>query len=121
VGELLFATLVIQAALAPSLVVTLVWPSARVWPPPSAHSWQLYFTWVGKGLHLSGVFFLGIFAWGSLGLSASLRLGSELHLRSWASARSFGASARSARRLRWASGAVSSAAGLTDIRAIPST
>jgi protein-S-isoprenylcysteine O-methyltransferase Ste14 len=75
VGELLLATLAIQAALALSLVVTLVWPTARVWLPPSAHSWQLYFTWVAKGLHLSGVLFLGIFGWGSLGLPGSLRFG----------------------------------------------
>ena len=74
-GALLFATLAIQGVLALSLVVTLLWPSVRVWPPPSAHSSQLYFTWVAKGLHLSGVVFLGIFAWGSFGFPGWLRFG----------------------------------------------
>jgi protein-S-isoprenylcysteine O-methyltransferase Ste14 len=71
--ELLLATLALQAALALSLAVTLVWPAVRVWPPPSARSWQFYFTWVGTWLHLSGAFLLGVLGWGSLGLPSSAR------------------------------------------------
>jgi protein-S-isoprenylcysteine O-methyltransferase Ste14 len=72
---LLLATLALQAVLAASLVLTLVRPHTRVWPPPSAHSWQFYFTWVGTWLHLSGTFFLGVFAWGSLEIPDWLRFG----------------------------------------------
>ena len=73
--ELLLATLTLQVALALSLVATLVRPTVRFWPPPGPRSWQFYFTWVGKGLHLSGTLLLGLLGWGSLGLSSWVRLG----------------------------------------------
>jgi protein-S-isoprenylcysteine O-methyltransferase Ste14 len=46
-----------------------------VWPPPAARSWQFYFTWVGKWLHLSGTVVLGFLGWGSLRLPAWVRFG----------------------------------------------
>ena len=73
--ELLLTTLALQAALTLSLAVTLVWPSVRVWPPPSVRSWQFYFTWVGTWLHGSGAFLLGVLGWGSLGLPSWARVG----------------------------------------------
>lgn len=71
---LLLATLAVQLALAASLVVTLVDPTRRVWPPPVRASWQFYFTWVGTSLHLGGTFLLGVLGWGSLELPVWLRL-----------------------------------------------
>jgi protein-S-isoprenylcysteine O-methyltransferase Ste14 len=73
VSELLFVTVAIQVVLALSLVATLLRPSSQIWPPPSAHSWQFHFTWLGKLLHLSGVLLLGVLAWGSLGFPGWLR------------------------------------------------
>jgi protein-S-isoprenylcysteine O-methyltransferase Ste14 len=73
--ELLLVTLALQFALALSLVVTLVWPTVRFWPLPEAHSWRFYFTWVGKWLHLSGTFLLGVLGWGSHGFPGWVRFG----------------------------------------------
>src|SRR6516165_10810212 len=47
----------------------------RIWPPPSRHSWQFYFTWVGSWITLSGAFLLAVLDKNTLGLSATLRLG----------------------------------------------
>jgi protein-S-isoprenylcysteine O-methyltransferase Ste14 len=57
---LLLVTLAIQLLLFVSLGVSIVAPKRRIWPPPSRHSWQFYFTWVGSWITLSGAFLLAV-------------------------------------------------------------
>jgi len=58
-------TIMVEAFLVVSLIVTLVNPSLRVWPPPERNSWQYFFTW---GLSIgswAGILTLGILDWNS--------------------------------------------------------
>lgn len=80
VRALLAVTLLTQALLVCSLVVSRVRPAVRIWPPPSHRSWQFYFTWIGAWVHLSGAFLLAILDWNSLGLSGWIRFGLGLPL-----------------------------------------
>ena len=72
---LFVATLAIQVLLAVSLVASRYWPDHRIWPPPSARSWQFWFTWVGFGLSVAGTFAIGLLGWGSLPLPEPVRFG----------------------------------------------
>jgi len=80
VRGLLLVTLVTQLLLFVSLGVSIVAPRRRIWPPPSRHSWQFYFTWVGSWIALSGAFLLAVLDKNTLGLSATLRLGTGVPL-----------------------------------------
>ena len=73
VRALFLATLIVQVALAASLLASKRWPNYRIWPPPSARSWQFWFTWVGFGLSVVGTFVVGALSWGSLPLPSSAR------------------------------------------------
>jgi len=75
VRGLLLVTLATQLLLFVTLGVSIADPKRRIWPPPSRHSWQFYFTWVGSWIALSGAFLLAVLDENTLGLSPTLRLG----------------------------------------------
>ena len=63
--ELVFyASLFSGAAILLSLVISLVWPERRIWPP-GRQSWQLYFTWIAYTINIGGWVLLGILDWNS--------------------------------------------------------
>ncbi len=63
----LFAlTLTAEILLGGSLVLTLLQPELRIWPPPSRRSWQFRLTWSLTGLSLLGVVALGVLDYNSL-------------------------------------------------------
>ena len=70
---LFLTTLIIQAVLAASVFASRRWPDYRIWPPPSARSWQFWFTWIGFGLSVAGTFAVGVLGWGSLPLPNLVR------------------------------------------------
>lgn len=65
VTYVLVATLVAQALLGGSLIVTLLAPGFRVWPPPGKRSWQYVFTWALTFVSFGGILVLGILDWNS--------------------------------------------------------
>jgi len=67
------ATVLSLVLLTGSMVVTLVWPRWRVWPPPSRSSWQYWYTWALATLALLGTTLLGIVDWNTFGLPLWLR------------------------------------------------
>jgi protein-S-isoprenylcysteine O-methyltransferase Ste14 len=48
-----------------AVVVSLVWPPARIWPPPGRSSWQAYASWVFAFITLLGPIALGVLDWDS--------------------------------------------------------
>ena len=54
-----------ETFLGASLIVTLINPSIRVWPPPEQNSWQYFFTWVLTIVSWAGILILGILDWNS--------------------------------------------------------
>ena len=70
---ILTITIMAETFLVASLIVTLVNPSLRVWPPPRRNSWEYFFTW---GLTIgswAGILTLGILDWNSFLLDHWLR------------------------------------------------
>ena len=70
---ILTITIMAETFLVASLIVTLVNPSLRVWPPPRRNSWKYFFTW---GLTIgswAGILTLGILDWNSFLLDHWLR------------------------------------------------
>ncbi len=56
-------TLFLEVLLGGSLVLTLLMPNFRAWPPPSRDSWQYRFTWTLTILSLVGTITVGILDW----------------------------------------------------------
>lgn len=63
-----------HAALLVGTVVQMVWPGARIWPPPGRGSWQLFLVWGLFGFGTIAGIVLGILDWNSLGWPVILRL-----------------------------------------------
>ncbi len=70
---ILVATLSAQVLLSGSLIVTLLVPSRRIWPPPGRKSWQYIFTWSLSIIALGGILILGILDWNSFVIGRWLR------------------------------------------------
>jgi protein-S-isoprenylcysteine O-methyltransferase Ste14 len=73
VNSVFVVTLVAQALLGGSLIVTLLVPGFRVWPPPGKRSWQYAFTWGLTFVSFGGILVLGILDWNSFLLDHWLR------------------------------------------------
>lgn len=71
---LLLVTLASQILVAGSLVASVARPQWRVWPPPSARSWQFLFTWVLTAVSFLGTVGVGAFHWNALAVPIGLRL-----------------------------------------------
>lgn len=73
-------TIILEVLLDGALVLTLLLPKFRVWPPPSKNSWQYYFVWVTTIPSYIGIIMIGILDWNSLTINPWLRypLGSLL-------------------------------------------
>ena len=72
--SILFATLVAQLLLGGSLVLTLLVPRIRIWPPPRRRSWQYVYTWGLTLISFAGILALGILDWNSFVLEHCLRV-----------------------------------------------
>lgn len=57
-----------------SLVLTLLSPRFRIWPPPRKNSWQYVYTWGLTLISLSGILTLGFLDWNSFVFTHWLRL-----------------------------------------------
>ena len=72
--EALFVvTVVAEILLGASLILTLVIPSFRIWPPPGRSSWQYRYTWALTIISLVGILLLGILDWDTFLLSNPVR------------------------------------------------
>ena len=60
--------LVSELVLLPSLLISIISPKYRIWPPPHKQSWQFWYVWVLSLIGMVGVPFIGIVDWGSLGI-----------------------------------------------------
>lgn len=58
-------TLTFEIILGISLILSLLLPQFRSWPPPKRKSWQYYFTWILIDLSILGILILGIIDWNS--------------------------------------------------------
>ncbi len=72
-SNIFIATLVAEVFLAGSLVVTLLSPRIRIWPPPKKNSWQYVYTWGLTLISLAGILIVGILDWNSFVLGHWLR------------------------------------------------
>ncbi len=70
---LFYATVIVEILLGGSLIISLLNPRLRVWPPPGRKSWQFLFIWVLTIFAYIGTFTLGFLDWGSFVLSHILR------------------------------------------------
>jgi protein-S-isoprenylcysteine O-methyltransferase Ste14 len=66
-------TLISQALFAIGLIISLLFPENRIWPPPGKKSWQFYFIWISSLTAFFGGFFLGLLDWNSFILKHWLR------------------------------------------------
>lgn len=57
--------LLIEFLFGGGLILTLMRPHLRIWPPPGRKSWQYRFVWLLTGLSTAGVFLIGILDWNS--------------------------------------------------------
>ena len=48
------------------LIITLLFPKTRIWPPPRKRSWQFWYTWILYYVGMIGVPILGILDWETL-------------------------------------------------------
>ena len=90
-SSILLATLIAQLLLGGSLVLTLLVPRVRIWPPPRRRSWQYVYTWGLTLISFAGILALGILDWNSFVLEHCLRvpigfgmIGSSIVLVVWA-------------------------------------
>ena len=73
-ASILRATLLAQLLLGGSLVLTLVVPRIRIWPPPRRRSWQYVYTWGLTLISFAGILALGFLDWNSFVLEHCLRV-----------------------------------------------
>ena len=73
-ASVLLATLIAQLLLGGSLVLTLVVPRIRIWPPPRRRSWQYIYTWGLTLVSFAGILTLGFLGWNSFVLEHCLRV-----------------------------------------------
>jgi len=73
--ELLIFKIIIVAEilLGVGLLVSLLMPKYRIWPPPRKNSWQFLYIWSLTILTVFGVIFLAIFDWNSFLLTHWIR------------------------------------------------
>ncbi|MFQ5832540.1 MAG: methyltransferase family protein [Candidatus Thorarchaeota archaeon] len=50
----------------PGLLISIISPKYRVWPPPHKRSWQFWYVWILAIIGMVGVPIIGIIDWGSL-------------------------------------------------------
>ena len=72
-ATIFLATLTAEVFLGGSLVLTLLAPRFRIWPPPRRNSWQYVYTWVLTIVSIAGILALGILDWNSFMLSGWLQ------------------------------------------------
>ena len=64
VTRIIFAVAVAgQTLLVGSLVLSILSPTKRIWPPPGRWSWQFWFTWSLTSVALAGGMILGFLDW----------------------------------------------------------
>ena len=49
------------------VILSILFPEHRIWPPPCKDSWQFWVTWTVLTIGTMGVLVVGILDWGSLG------------------------------------------------------
>jgi protein-S-isoprenylcysteine O-methyltransferase Ste14 len=65
---LFICLLVISLLFSLGLLLSLLVPGVRMWPPPGKNTWQFYYVWVFYTIGALGVSVIGTLDWGSLGL-----------------------------------------------------
>ena len=70
---LFYLTLAAEALAALCVIVSIVFPRRRIWPPPGQHSWQGYLMWLLFSVSAAGVATLGIVGWGELAFAGWIR------------------------------------------------
>ncbi len=73
-ASVLLATLIAQLLLGGSLMLTLLVPRVRIWPPPRRRSWQYIYTWGLTLVSFAGTLALGFLGWNSFVLEHCLRV-----------------------------------------------
>jgi protein-S-isoprenylcysteine O-methyltransferase Ste14 len=58
-----FIVLAVELLLAGSLLVSILWPEKRIWPPPSKSSWQFWWIWSLTISSLLGLFAIAALDW----------------------------------------------------------
>ncbi len=71
--QIFVATVLLESFLGGSLILTLLVPGFRAWPPPGKNSWQYYFVWVSTISSYIGIIALGILDWNSFMISHWIR------------------------------------------------
>jgi len=64
-----FATLIATISLGGCLVVSILRPTLRIWPPPGRNSWQYRLVWTLTGLCAVGIAAVGVLDWNTFSFS----------------------------------------------------
>ena len=67
-------TLIAKVLLGGCVVVSLVRPTLRIWPPPDRDSWQYRLVWTLTGLCALGLAAVGVLDWNTFSFSHGLRI-----------------------------------------------
>jgi protein-S-isoprenylcysteine O-methyltransferase Ste14 len=70
---LFYITLALEALATVCVVVSIVFPQRRIWPPPPQHAWQGYLMWFLFVASAGGIFALGVSGWGKMALTPWIR------------------------------------------------
>jgi len=66
ISTILFFILIVTGVIfCISLIISIIYPNYRIWPPPKKSSWQFYFIWILTIVLYIGFILLGIFDWDS--------------------------------------------------------
>jgi len=53
------------------VILSILFPEHRIWPPPCKDSWQFWVTWTVLTIGTMGVLAIGILDWRSIGFQCS--------------------------------------------------
>jgi protein-S-isoprenylcysteine O-methyltransferase Ste14 len=70
---LFYITLTLEVLATACVLVSIIFPRRRIWPPPRQHTWQGYLTWFLFLASAGGVFALGVIGWGDMALAPWIR------------------------------------------------
>jgi len=75
ISEIIFTTILfLEVFVIIFIIISIITPHRRFWPPPSKNSWQFYFFWAGFYYGLIAFIILGILNWNSSNTFLMLRI-----------------------------------------------
>jgi protein-S-isoprenylcysteine O-methyltransferase Ste14 len=71
--EILIITIISEIILIISFIISAIYPSKRIWPPPKRKSWQYMVIWIPTYISIAGIILLTILDWDTFIIEIPLR------------------------------------------------